>query len=225
MEMKEGFDLALFLKKHSAANPVVCNGLSMSDTEQFLVVTGPNQGGKTTYARSIGQIVYFSMMGLPAPCRCVKLPFFRGILTHFSVEESLETGRGKLKEELVRLEPMMKKEEKNCFVVINELFTTAATYDAYIMGKRVMEHFMGQDCKGIYVTHIQELADEGTIGDEEHRIVSLVACVDAENPRQRTYEIRRKKAEGIGYAYGLVEKYHLTYQDLKERLQERVGAE
>lgn len=220
MEVADGYDLALLLKSVYSKQKVVCNDAYYRAKEAFFVVTGPNQGGKTTYARSMGQAVYFSLMGLAAPCRRISLPFFYGILTHFSVEESLETGRGKLKEELVRLEPMMHTEEKRKFVVINELFTTAATYDGYIMGKRVMEHFMSQGCLGIYVTHIQELADEKNIGSEENGIVSLSACVDQKNASVRTFQIIRKPAEGIGYAYGLVEKYHLTYPELKERLKE-----
>lgn len=220
MEVADGYDLALLLKSVYSKQKVVCNDAYYRAKEAFFVVTGPNQGGKTTYARSVGQAVYFSLMGLAAPCRRISLPFFYGILTHFSVEESLETGRGKLKEELVRLEPMMHTEEKRKFVVINELFTTAATYDGYIMGKRVMEHFMSQGCLGIYVTHIQELADEKNIGSEENSIVSLSACVDQKNASVRTFQIIRKPAEGIGYAYGLVEKYHLTYPELKERLKE-----
>ena len=219
----ECYDLALLLKSLYSRQVVVCNNVRYGANEAFLVVTGPNQGGKTTFARSVGQMVYFSLMGLAAPCRQLRLPFFDGILTHFSVEESLETGRGKLKEELVRLEPMMRDREQNKFVVINELFTTAATYDAYIMGRRVMEHFLRQSCLGIYVTHIQELADEDQIHEEGKRIVSLSACVDDSDSHIRTYKIVRKPAEGTGYAYGLVEKYRMTYPELKVRLKERLG--
>ena len=220
MEVCSGYDLALYLKRYTPEYQIVCNDIKYNEDEKFMVVTGPNQGGKTTFARSIGQIIYFSLMGFMAPCSSVKLPFFNGILTHFSVEESMETGRGKLKEELVRLEPMMKSDDRGCFVVINELFTTAATGDAYVMGKNVMEHFMDRDFMGIYVTHIQELADEGQIGGEKNHIVSLMACVDEQNPRLRTYQIKRRKAEGIGYAYGLVEKYRLTYPEMVKRLKE-----
>lgn len=211
---EEGYDLALLLKSMYSQQRVICNDAVYRDGEAFFVVTGPNQGGKTTFARSVGQIVYFSQMGLQAPARAVQIPYFKAILTHFSVEESMETGRGKLKEELVRLSPMMKEEYENSFVIINELFTTAATYDAFMMGKRVMDHFISKKCLGIYVTHIQELAKE------ENGVVSLSACVREDDPRKRTFRILRKEAEGTGYAYGIVEKYHLTYHELAERLQQ-----
>lgn len=131
----------------------------------------------------------------------------------------METGRGKLKEELTRLAPMMCEEYRKSFVILNELFTTAATYDAYIMGRRVMAHFIKQDCFGIYVTHLQELAEEKEVGEEmEGKVVSMAACVDERDSHIRTYQIARRAPEGVGYAYALVEKYHLTYPELKERL-------
>ena len=223
MELNGAYDLALLLKQGSKEKPVVCNDAYYAGEERFLVITGPNQGGKTTFARSLGQIVYLAKMGFPAPCAHARMPYFSGLLSHFSVEESLETGRGKLKEELIRLAPMMSGERGKSFVILNELFTTAATYDAYIMGKRVMAHFIKRGYFGVYVTHIQELADEKEKENTEEelragRIVSMAACVDEKDSHIRTYRIVRRAPEGVGYAYALVEKYHLTYPELKERL-------
>ena len=208
------YDLALAFKGAKKGRKVISNDAYFNEGEHFFVVTGPNQGGKTTFARSMGQMMYFAMMGLEVPAKMAIVPYIDGIITHFSVEESVETGRGKLKEELTRLAPMMHETEKNQFVILNELFTTAATYDSYIMGKNVMEHFMENNCMGIYVTHIRELAE----GNE--RIVSLVATASETDYHKRTYRIVRKEAEGVGYAGDMAERFRLTYPQLKERLQE-----
>lgn len=179
------YDLALACAGHK----VVSNEMEFGWEERFYVLTGPNQGGKTTYARSLGQLVYFAKMGLDVPAVSAGVYRFTDILTHFSVEESIETGRGKLKEELTRLAPMMAfqsggntRHENGCseslygenfrgerthgenvccegfggenssgrpgkaFVIMNELFTTAANYDACIMGERVLKHFLTRDC-------------------------------------------------------------------------------
>ena len=210
MEAKGLYDLALAMTSLSDGRSVVSNDFSLGDGERFFVLTGPNQGGKTTFARSLGQLVYLAKMGLDVPAGSANVPFFSGIQTHFSVEESVETGRGKLMDELVRLAPMMEDYRQGSFVVINELFTTAANYDAQIMGKRVLEHFIGLGCKGIYVTHIKELAEE------RDGVVSLRAMLDARGVP--TFEIRRGEAEDGASAAGAVNKYRLTYEQLKERL-------
>lgn len=210
----EVYDLALARKNRWADKEVVSNSVQYREGERFFVVTGPNQGGKTTFARSLGQLVYFGMMGLTVPAEEAVLPHFESLLTHFSVEESLESGRGKLKEELVRLEPMMHKEQGNCFVILNELFTTAATYDAFVMGQRVIRHFSEAGCLGVYVTHIAELTKAG---DD---VASLVALADEKDHKKRTFRIVRKEAEGIGYAGDIVDKHHLGYEELCKRLEE-----
>ena len=191
---------------------VVSNDFSYPSHSSFFVVTGPNQGGKTTFARSMGQAVYFSLMGLYANAQTFVLPFFHEIATHFEVEERLQSNSGKLKEEINRLAPMMKKESTQQFVILNELFTTATTHDALIMGKEVMKHFLAQDCYGIYVTHIQELAEE------TEQIISLVAQIAEEEDDRRTYRILPMQAQGYGYSDSLVEEFALRYEDIVRRL-------
>lgn len=203
------YDLALAC----SGKEVVVNEMVLLPEERFFILTGPNQGGKTTFARSLGQLVYFAKMGLDVPAASARVYRFTDILTHFSVEESVETGRGKLREELERLANIMEaSREKDVFVfvVINELFTTAANYDASIMGKRVLEHFLAQDSRGIYVTHLGELAGE------DSRLVSLRALVD-ENGR-RTFRVVKSREEAPADAGSLVGKHGLTYGQLKERL-------
>lgn len=138
---------------------------------------------------------------------------FSVFLTHFCVEESVETGRGKLEEELERLANIMAASingQAFLFVVINELFTTAANYDACIMGKRVLDYFLNQCCRGIYVTHLSELAGADT------RLVSLRAVLDREG--RRTFRIERSNEDVPADAGSLVGKHGLTYEQLKERL-------
>ena len=210
MEAKGLYDMALALTNRSKEKEVVPNDFAYEAGEKFFVLTGPNQGGKTTFARSLGQLVYLAQMGLDVPAESAKVPFFPDIQTHFSVEESVETGRGKLKEELVRLAPMMEQQKQGTFVVINELFTTAASYDAEIMGRNVLEHFIALGCMGIYVTHLRELCSAG------EGVVSLKATLD--DHRVQTFKIVRGEADDTACAENVVNKYRLTYEQLKERL-------
>lgn len=228
------YDLALAYVNSRQNKEVVSNDMVYHEEERFFIVTGPNQGGKTTFARSLGQLVYFTKMGLDVPAVAANVPYFSDILSHFSVEESIETGHGKLKEELVRLEPMMKEDVKNAFVIVNELFTTAANYDACIMGKQVLEHFLKQGCRGVYVTHLKELS-------EGEAFVSLCALVESvEEPGDgleqakegqpiaarrirniRRYKMIRSEADYLGYAGDLVDKHRLSYEQIGARIKQK----
>ena len=104
----------------------------------------------------------------------------------------------------------MADHQKGTFVIINELFTTAASYDAEIMGRDVLKHFIELGCMGIYVTHLKELT---TVGDG---VVSLRATLGEDNIP--SFKIVRGEADDSACAESVVNKYRLTYEQLKERL-------
>lgn len=210
------YDLALAVANIKRKRPVVSNEFIYDNDEQFFVLTGPNQGGKTTFARSLGQLVYLTKLGLKVPAQSANVHYFDDLLTHFSVEESIETGRGKLMEELVRLKPMMNMSGKN-FVVINELFTTAANYDACIMGRRVLQHFIANGCCGIYVTHLSELL-EGT----DH---ATGLCAQLDEQGVQTFKILRRVMEYNNVAAAQMRKYRLSYEELAKRLKKDGNSE
>ncbi|WP_026835791.1 MutS-related protein [Eubacterium xylanophilum] len=213
LQITEVYDLALAWHNRLIDYNVVRNDVDYNGCN-FLVITGPNQGGKTTLARAVGQTIYLTMLGFKAPCKAMITPVYRQLLTHFEVEESLESGAGKLKDELKRLKPMMLDNNFNNFVILNELFTTATTYDAIIMAKKVIDHFVDHKCSGIYVTHIKEIADE----DEIAGIKSMVAQVDGSRENRRTYKILPMKAKGLGYSENVLKKYNLDLESLTKRL-------
>ena len=112
-------------------------------------------------------------------------------------------------DELERLKPIMHESQEGAFVVINELFTTAANYDAIEMGKRVLKYLIDKKCKGIYVTHLGELSQNS------RNIVSLRATVDKDNIQ--TFRIERSEPVESNCINRQVVKYGLTYDQLKER--------
>ena len=205
LEVKQGYDLALALRSEKE---VIANDCNLQRDERFFVITGANGGGKTTYARMIGQILYFAKMGLLVPCEKAGVPNYTTILSHFSNDESEMSGKGKLVEELTRLKPMMQEKWSGSFVILNELFTTAATWDAGIMGQKVLDYFMSHDCYGIYVTHIQSLAKE------RDGLVSLVAEL-ADDHHTRSFKITRKPASEAEYEDSLITKYNMTENQMK----------
>ena len=185
--------------KHAGRDyTIVPNDFSYPERPSFFAVTGPNQGGKTTFARSVAQAVYLSLMGLYVNADTFQLPWFQGIATHFEMEEKIQSNSGKLKDEIDRLAPMLHQHRKRQFIVLNELFTTATTHDALIMGRKVMQYFLMRECCGIYVTHIQ---------------------VEPGGENKRTYRILPGKAQGYGYSDSLVEQFSLRYEDLMRRLE------
>jgi DNA mismatch repair protein MutS len=208
----QAFDLALAAKLVPGDPGVVCNDFYLSDPERILVVTGPNQGGKTTFARTFGQLHYLASLGLPVPGIRARLTLPDGVFTHFETEEDLATLTGKLEDELFRVHEILQRATGRSIVVMNESFTSTALRDALVIGTAVITQLteLGSAC--VYVTFVDELASlsEAT--------VSMVSTVLPDNPAQRTYRIVRKPADGLAYAAAIAEKYGLTYESMTRRV-------
>jgi DNA mismatch repair protein MutS len=204
-------DLALADKVQRAAG-VVLNDLHLRDPERILVVSGPNQGGKTTFARMVGQLHHLAGAGLPVPGTAARLPLSDRIFTHFATEQNAATAHGRLEDELMRLHGILEQATPRSVLILNEMLSSASLQDALLLAGKIMGRVVRLDLLCICVTFLDELSRLGAT------TVSLVSTVADEDGVTRRFRVARRPADGAAYAASIAARHGLTYEQLRDRV-------
>ncbi|WP_322014146.1 MutS-related protein [Paraburkholderia sp. J12] len=212
VDVTGAFDLALASKLAAREAGIVPNNFFLSDQERILLVSGPNQGGKTTFARMFGQLHFLAGLGCPVPGLHAQLFLADQIYTHFERAEDITRLRSKLEDELVRLKGTCCAMRATSIVILNEIFSSTSLEDQILLSSIMLKKLLRADVLAVCVSFIDQLTHL------DPKIVSMVTAVCSDDPAKRTFRIERRLADGLAYALSLAEKHGVTYEQLRRRI-------
>jgi len=148
------YDVCLALK---IDRRVIGNDLDGDDKGLFMI-SGANQGGKSTFLRSIGlsQLMMQCGMFVPAQSYCANL--CTGLFTHYKREEDATMNSGKFEEELRRMSDIVDHLSPDCIVLFNEAFQATNEREGSEIGRQIVHALLESRIKGFFVTHMYDLA-------------------------------------------------------------------
>lgn len=154
-EFRELYDVCLALTMN---RKVVANSLKLSGKD-MVIITGANQGGKSTFLRSIGLAQLMMEAGMFVPAECFTANISNGIFTHHKRKEDSTMKSGKLDEELERMRIIVDHLSPRAMVLLNESFSATNEREGSEIARQITQALLERQVKSFFVTHMYAFAN------------------------------------------------------------------
>lgn len=139
-------------------NRFVPNDLILDDSQNILIITGPNMAGKSTYLRQSAIIILLSHIGSYVPCDSCDMCIFDRIFTRIGASDNLALGLSTFMVEMVETANILNNATQNSFIILDEIGRGTSTYDGMSIAWSVLEYIYSKiNAKTLFATHYHQL--------------------------------------------------------------------
>jgi len=186
--------LALTMKQAVVGSDVA------ADNKEIVIITGANQGGKSTFLRSIGLAQLMMQSGMFAPAESFCANTCERLFTHYKRKEDATMSSGKLDEELSRMSDIVDHLTPHSLVLFNESFAATNEREGSEIAGQIVSALVERDVKVFFVTHLYTLA-RGFYDEGMANAVFLIA--ERRTNGERTFRIIEGKPSQTSYGEDL----------------------
>jgi len=143
------------------SRPFIPNDVYLNvTTDQLLILTGPNMGGKSTYLRQVALIVIMAQMGSFVPAKEARLGLVDRIYTRVGASDNLARGRSTFMVEMIETANILNTATSRSLILLDEVGRGTATFDGLSIAWAVAEYLTNNAyhrAKTLFATHYHEL--------------------------------------------------------------------
>lgn len=171
-EITKGDDFKIIEGRHPVVEKMldfgefVSNDITMDSSEnRFLIITGPNMSGKSTFMRQNALIALLSQIGSFVPAKSAKISVSDRIFTRIGASDDLAGGKSTFMVEMSEVSNILTYATDKSLIILDEVGRGTSTFDGLSIAWAVSEYIIN-DLKGsktLFATHYHELTDLGKL--------------------------------------------------------------
>jgi hypothetical protein len=182
--------------------PMQGNDVS-ADGKPLIVITGANQGGKSTFLRSVGLAHLMMQAGMPVAAQSFTAATVAGVFSHYAREEDATMTAGKFDEELARMSQIARRIRPHSLLLCNESFAATNEREAAEIATDILRALNHVGITVVFVTHLYELAHRF---EQQHAATSLFLRADRDETGQRSYRLHEAPPQPTSYGQDLYQR-------------------
>jgi DNA mismatch repair protein MutS len=179
------------IERLNESSNFVPNDLNMNDDLRFLLITGPNMGGKSTYLRQVAITVLMAQIGSFVPADGVRMPTFDRIFTRVGASDNLIQGESTFMVEMQETSHILNHATKKSLIILDEVGRGTSTYDGVSIAWAITEYIHNfVKAKTLFATHYHE----------------LIGLVDGlASAKNLSVAVKENERDGVVFLYKIIE--------------------
>lgn len=207
-------------------NQFIANNIELNSNNKFLLITGPNMGGKSTYMRQTAIIILLAYCGSFIPAQSATIGTIDRIFTRIGASDDLSGGKSTFMVEMTETANILNNATKNSLVLIDEVGRGTSTFDGLALAYAISKYLIKKiHCYSLFATHyfeLTQLANEDSIvknihlSATEHQDKIIFLHHVNEGPAGKSYGIQVASLAGIPKPVINIAKKHLQQLEKKQ---------
>ncbi len=206
---------------HNDKRSVITNDIEFDNNSRMYILTGANNGGKTTFVRAIGICQVLAQAGLYVPAETCEISIADFIYTHFPKEEQIGIDASKFTSEIKEFKIISNTITPESLLLMNESIQSTTPNECIEISKELLKIFCTIGVRGILATHLIDLVsviDEiNDDSDIRSKVCSIVMTVDKKTG-ERLYKIKKDYPTKTSYSGTILSKFGIDMSEINNRL-------